>query len=48
MTARVGAMPIHGLGGTQYDLGAMYEILKKSEWKRTPSPCRATARSRRN
>jgi len=30
MSARVGAMLIHGLGGTQYDLGAMHKILKKA------------------
>lgn len=30
MTARVGAMLIHGLGGTQSDLGSMHKLLKKA------------------
>ncbi|WP_016835465.1 alpha/beta hydrolase [Herbaspirillum lusitanum] len=30
MTARVGVIMIHGLGGTQYDLGAMHKILQKA------------------
>jgi carboxylesterase len=29
MTARVGVIMIHGLGGTQYDLGSMHKILQK-------------------
>ena len=30
MTARVGVILIHGLGGTQYDLGSMHKILQKA------------------
>ncbi|WP_050477040.1 alpha/beta hydrolase [Herbaspirillum rhizosphaerae] len=30
MTAKVGVMLIHGLGGTQYDLGSMHRILQKA------------------
>ena len=30
MSARVGALLIHGLGGTQYDLGVLQKALKKS------------------
>ena len=30
MTTRVGALLIHGLGGTQYDLGGLHRILKKA------------------
>lgn len=30
MTARVGAILIHGLGGTQYDLGSLHKILNKA------------------
>lgn len=30
MTARVGVILIHGLGGTQYDLGSLHKILKKA------------------
>jgi carboxylesterase len=29
MTARIGALLIHGLGGTQYDLGSMHRHLKR-------------------
>lgn len=30
MTAKVGVIMIHGLGGTQYDLGSMHKILQKA------------------
>lgn len=30
MTARVGIIMIHGLGGTQYDLGSLHKILQKA------------------
>lgn len=30
MTAKVGVILIHGLGGTQYDLGSMHKILQKA------------------
>ncbi|KAF1048165.1 MAG: Carboxylesterase [Herbaspirillum frisingense] len=30
MSARVGALLIHGLGGTQYDLGSLHKILNKA------------------
>lgn len=30
MSQRVGAILIHGLGGTQYDLGSLHKILKKA------------------
>jgi carboxylesterase len=30
MSARTGAILIHGLGGTQYDLGSMHKILAKA------------------
>jgi carboxylesterase len=31
MTGRTGALLIHGLGGTQFDLGSMHKVLQRAD-----------------
>lgn len=32
-TPRTGALLIHGLGGTEFDMGSLHKVLARAEWK---------------